>query len=576
MTQILDGFWLPKNIRQQILTPDIDWITLKYTQGHPTESNGPGIVSARWPKLSFAQWENLLKALREARTSPPKDFFIRLNRALQHLAGRFNNPSDPLNQIALEALPAYTGYSGEMIHFVLGALDLMPVDILEKIIQLQLPDSVRSQYIRLKEISDLDGRIRLYASKSKNPIQRWLAKPGADSLKSQPAKPEMVLGYAAGNVIGTSHLISLLGQISALVGVDKKNGNSRFPAILIKNSRQEPIFTPLIFSAIEDFDSELVSSMAIMIWDYEDLELQDTLVSQADLVIAAAADFTIEQIDAVIQKVQRPDHPIRFHQHGHKISFTALALPYLKKKSIFSIPGNPDRIDVVTLLSAVDSIFWDQYGCLSSRIHFVEQGSSEHYSPREYGNILAEKIRLLSKFLPRGAIPLHGIHNRFEKYAALMSSGKAHLCSTYDDDFLVVVDERPWSPPIFHDVINDCIERSVVIRPVKDIQEIPDRYLSWLPPKNLQTMSVAIDGPENQTWSPRFNRFVESIGQRGVTGIRTIGRGPFPQLAYSWDGYLPIDTAIQRPSGWFTTVEFENTAQQIIETYALFLARGAI
>jgi hypothetical protein len=306
------------------------------------------------------------------------------------------------------------------------------------------------------------------------------------------------------------------------------------------------------------------------------LELQDTLVSQADLVIAAAADFTIEQIDAVIQKVQRPDHPIRFHQHGHKISFTALGLPYLKKKSIFSIPGNPDQIDVVTLLSAVDSIFWDQYGCLSSRVHFVEHGNAEHYSPREYGNILAEKVRLLSKFLPRGAIPLHGIHNRFEKYAALMSSGIVHLCSTYDDDFLVVVDERPWTSPIFHDVINDCIERSVVIRPVKDIQEIPDRYLSWLPPKNLQTMSVAIDGPENQTWSPRFNRFVESVGQRGVTGIRTIGRGPFPQLAYSWDGYLPIDTAIQRPSGWFTTVEFENTAQQIIETYGFFLARGTI
>ena len=576
MTQILDGFWLPKDIRQRILTPDIEWITLKYQGGRPSESDGPGTVAARWPKLSLKQWGNLIQALQKARTTPPKNFFIRLNSALQHLTERFKDPSDLLDQIALKALPAYTGYSSEMIQFVLGALDLMPVNTLEKIIQLPLPDVVRSRYIRLREFSDLDGRIRLYETKSKNPIQRWLNRPGSGFLKTEPAKPEMVLGYAAGNVIGTSHLISLLGQVSALVEVSQENGNSRFPIVLVKNSRQEPIFTPLIFSAIEEFDPELLSSLAILIWDYENQELQETLISQSDLVIAAAADFTIEQIEAVIQKVQRPDHPIRFHQHGHKVSFTTLGLPYLKKNAVFSIKGNPDRIDVVTLLSAVDSIFWDQYGCLSSRVHFVEQGDPEYFSPKEYGNILTEKIRLLSTFIPRGAIPLHGIHNRFEKYAALISSGKIHLCSTYEDDFLVVIDERPWTSSIFHNVINDCVERSIIIRPVKDIQEIPDRYLSWLPPKNLQTLSIAIDGPKDETWSPRFDRFVESVGLRGVTGIRTIGRGPFPQLAYSWDGYLPVDTAIRRPAGWFTTVEFENTAQQISETYELFLARGLI
>jgi hypothetical protein len=180
---------------------------------------------------------------------------------------------------------------------------------------------------------------------------------------------------------------------------------------------------------------------------------------------------------------------------------------------------------------------------------------------------------MLSTFLPRGEIPLHGLHNRFEKYAALESTGLVTLCSSYADDFLVVVDARPWSAATFQDVVNDCIERTIVIRPVKDLMDIPQTYLKWIPAKNLQTMSVAIDGPGNSSWSPAFTHFVEAIGKRGITGIRTIGRGAFPQLAYSWDGYLPLDLSLERAPGYFTTVEFENTYQQILDTYQLYASQ---
>lgn len=388
--------------------------------------------------------------------------------------------------------------------------------------------------------------------------------------------PSRVLGYAAGNVMGTAHLISLLAQISALVQLPSGSEPVEIPTILIKNSRQEPIFAPLIFSALEAIDPQLTASLAVMLWDYEDTHLQETLVAKSDLVLAAAADFTIQQIEQVIQRVQTPSHPIRFHPHGHKVSFTTIGKDYLQKEKTAPGLAGLDLIHLTCMLAALDSIFWDQYGCLSSRVHFIETGGSEAYTPLEYGHFLAEKIRILSTFLPRGAMPLHGLHTRFEKYTALAAPGRVDLCSTYEDDFLVVVDARPWSSAISQDVVNDCVERTIIIRPVQMLMEVPQTYLRWLPAKNLQTMIVAIDGPAHSTWSPDFTRYVEMIGKRGVTGIRTIGRGAFPQLAYSWDGYLPLDLSLERRPGYFTSVEFENTYQQILDTYQLYATRSGL
>jgi hypothetical protein len=70
-------------------------------------------------------------------------------------------------------------------------------------------------------------------------------------------------------------------------------------------------------------------------------------------------------------------------------------------------------------------------------------------------------------------------------------------------------------------------------------------------------------------------QFAEACGARGVTAIRTVGRGAFPQLAYSWDGLIPLDLVRQRPPGWFTTIEFEAPYDEMLATYRLLLKRGA-
>jgi len=577
VTQLLDGYWLPQEIKQKFITPETPWVIQHYRAGRPIEGNVPGAVGARWPVFSQSQWAELLSSLHEQRRSPPEDYMDRLEAALVEISQRFNDPNDPLTKTALSAIPTYTGYSAEMIQFVLGALDLMPLSTLREIIDLDLPTEIQEQYLSFQELGNLTGRIKFYRERSKKTLNWGMSIIGKKSFSISEHYPNQVLGYAAGNVIGTAHLISMLGQVSALIRQKTTSQTRKYPAILVKNSRQEPIFAPLIFSALEEIDAQLTNTIAIMIWDYSDASLQEYLISQSDLVIAAAADITIDQIEEVIQRVQSPSHQIRFHPHGHKVSFTTIGKAYLDKKAHVLEGDSFEIIHLTTTLAAVDSIFWDQYGCLSSRVHFIEHVNNEHaYSPSEYAHILAEKIRMMSSFIPRGSIPLQGLHTRFEKYIALSSSGEIELCSTYEDDFLVIVDHRPWSPSIFMDVVNDCIERTIIVRPVEDIQQVPDTYLGWIPANNLQTMSVAIDGREHQSWSSEFSLFVDAIGKRGVTGIRTIGRGPFPQLAYSWDGFLPLDLSLERPPGRFTTVEFDNTFLQILDTFKLYSAKSGL
>lgn len=571
LMDVFDGFWLPKELRQKLITPDTAWKVQYQKDGQPANAGDPGAVGARWPVFSRSDWELLFRSLEERRRTISPDFMHRMQNAVTALLQRFADAKDPLTNTVVQFFSTYSGYSPEMINFALDLMDLTPFDSLEKSLSLQIPLSVQREYVSLQTIGRLDGRLRRFTNRKIDwPFAlKWKK---TSPLPSKENYPHTVLGYAAGNVIGTAFLIALLGQVSALANPHKgKNDPKSVPSVLVKNSRQEPLFSSFFFTALEEIDPDLVRTVAVMIWDYEDEPLQDYLVSQADLIIAAAADFTIEQID---ETRKRANPAARFHKHGHKVSFTTIGKSYLARGSSTEVGGSSEMVEMLTLLSALDSMFWDQYGCLSSRVHFVEQGSDEYYSPLEYGHLLVAKLRVLSKRLPRGAIPMSRIHDRFDYFNAQTFSDQVKLCSSYDDDFIVVLDERPWNPQHFKTIVNNCIERTIVVRPVASIMEVPEVYLKWIEPGNLQTMYTAIDGREHNRWSKNLTQFLEAVGMCGVTGVRTVGRSPFAQLAYSWDGLLPQELSFSYPSGYFTTVEFENTFFQIMGNYATLTDKG--
>jgi hypothetical protein len=226
------------------------------------------------------------------------------------------------------------------------------------------------------------------------------------------------------------------------------------------------------------------------------------------------------------------------------------------------------------MLTALDSAFWDQHGCLSSRVHFVETGGKGAHSPVDYAQRLCESLKLLSGVLPRGSWPRQQIRDRFDKYKLLETAGEVAVVSHYEDDYLVAVDRRRLGARSFYDSVNDCQGRVILVRPVSELMEVPEQYLSIVSADNLQSLSVAV-GKAGEGLDERFLRFADACANRGITAIRTIGRGAFPQLAYSWDGYIPLDLIRRRPKGRFASIEFDAPFEQIMDTFDMFLRKSA-
>jgi hypothetical protein len=560
-----DGFWFPPAVRDTIITSERAFEVLHFKGGGWIPDPDDDTVTVRWPRLELSDWQQVLGLLeRNQQNAPEGNTGDRLPRAMQHMKAIWSDRSSPLRQDILQALETCTGHSMGMLDISLSLLDMMSVEDLRRASNCRFTHAVKNQFVAL---DGLPGKIRFF-------VDGWWSKPATQALlrlesyrqrtwQLRQRTTERVLGYAAGNVPGTGLLIVLL----ALAATAEQS--VRPPVILVRNSRREPLFTPLVLTALELVDPGLLNTTLVTLWDHADMALQEYLFAQADLVVAAASDETIEDISQKVQRASSVTRPIRFHGHGHKVSFSTVGRECLRLEKETPFNDVP-LVDAVALLASLDVALWNQQGCLSSRVHFVEQGNGPEYHPPEvYGRAVVRGLRSLDKLIPKGISRKRQIHNLFDKYQAVGASGPVKVLSDYDDDFLVLLDRRPLTATQFGELVNDCQGRTVAIIPVDDVMEIPERYLRYVHRTHLQSMSVALGNPDETGIDPRLLRYAEALGTVGVTGIRTVGRGAFPQLAYSWDGLIPLDLTVKRQKGHFTALEFDEPWAQIHETHRL-------
>jgi hypothetical protein len=526
--EILDGFWLPTSLRSLIYNREgVEWDVHHVTAGQSV-SPGEG-VTVRWPRLTSAQWKTLLAELRAARGPAVPDLVARWQQALGAVPEILMGQPDMLGAIA-----RYTGYPDSMLALAFTQGELVRLDALAR----ALEDSPTWMAARTWQpaMGDLPGALRFFPACR---FTRWSASLRRHAPLFRALPPvALALGFAAGNVPGNGLLIALMLHIAnhtALHSAPGADAPETPPAVLVRNSRQAPLLASWVLSAVEEVDPELVAGLAMLIWDHDDVALQRALLSQADLVMAAASDQTIAAIDAHLQAIGQP---VRFHRHGHKVSFAVVGRAALR-----DAPAPSAR------LAALDSTFWDQYGCLSARVHFVERGG--RHTPVDYAAALSDAMRRLACHLPRGVAPARFLHRAYDVYKLLEPAGNVRVLTDYDDDCLVVLDERDWNVDQWRETVNRCTGRVIVVRPVGDLNEIPARYLRRLPPASLQSMSVAVA-------ADRVLELAEAAGACGVTALRSLGHAAFPQLAYSWDGLLPLDLGNSRPPGHFTTLEIED------------------
>ncbi len=519
------GYWIPSALRERVLE-GARFETTWGLRAQLVAPETPGATAAIWPVLSPEGWRALWEGLHAAPPASP----AALEAALQRVARRLSDPDDPLQVTAHTLLPPHTGFPAAMLDFAFSFFQELELASLARMAAWAPPPAVRHSFVPMP---GLPGRVRFYP---KGWMGKARARFGGELARSLPA-PRTLVGYAAGNIPGAALLIALLGQML-----------SPRPALLVRNSRREPYLAPLLLAALEEIDPSLVANIAVLLWNYDDAALQAAILREAELLLLVAGDTTIARIE---EEVRGAGMSPRLHRHGHKISFIAVGRDLL----------TTEGLSLLAPLAALDTAIWDQNGCLSPRLHFVEEGG--HCRPEDYAEAVSAALRALSERLPGGLIDLRRLHTRFDKYHALAAGRRATVHSAYDDPFLVVVDRRPYNMLALGDALNDAQGRTVIVRPVPALAAIADDTLRRLPAANLQTLSVAMDSR-----SPSFLSFADSLGRCGVTALRTVGRAAFPGLAHSWDGLLPCDLVSTRPAGHYTTIEFDDALAQIQETAA--------
>ncbi len=253
----MNGYWLPCDIQAQLINAETPFSGLSFRGGRECPSGTPGSVHARWLKLNTEEWCKLIAMLKSNRQRVPRGeaYWQRLQSALQNVADQLNNPQDALSQKAIGALPVYSGFSEEMIAFTMQALELINLSDLPRSLKTQPTWRAARQW---QALSGLPGLLRFYPQNLSDKLQAFLPGSHKRSLFTPAQPPALITGYAAGNVPGTALLMCLLAQAAA-------RHDSPPPALIIKNSRREPIFSAMALSALEEADPDLFASTAVLV-----------------------------------------------------------------------------------------------------------------------------------------------------------------------------------------------------------------------------------------------------------------------------------------------------------------------
>ena len=127
---MLDGYWLPQNIKNKVITSRTEFTSLSFNKGRPSQPGDHDATSAQWPILKANDWKVLLDELHRNRLQAPKgkDLWNRLQSAFKQVGRRLTNPEDELAIQVQHTLPNYTGFSPAMIQVVSQAIELFALD----------------------------------------------------------------------------------------------------------------------------------------------------------------------------------------------------------------------------------------------------------------------------------------------------------------------------------------------------------------------------------------------------------------------------------------------------------------
>ena len=306
--------------------------------------------------------------------------------------------------------------------------------------------------------------------------------------------PELLVHITAGNLPNPALMSMTLGLLTR-------------SAQFVKCASGASLLPRLFAHSIYELDRKLGACLELVEWRGGNVELENILFAEADCVTATGSDETLAAIRS------RLPEKICFIGHGTRVSFGFVAREILREETIAE----------VIRCAADDVTAWDQNGCLSPHVIYVEERGLVESD--KFAEQLAVELAKRAASEPRGKISVEesaAIASRRSLYESLAAHrGDTKLWASPDSTVWTVVFEHEtrfrFSP----------LNRFIFVKPVSDVAAV----LAGIDEVRgkISTAGIAAS-PE------KMAELARSFARHGVTRICPLGQMQNPLLTWRHDG----------------------------------------
>jgi hypothetical protein len=260
-------------------------------------------------------------------------------------------------------------------------------------------------------------------------------------------------------------------------------------------------------------DPKVASCIEVAEWRGGSKPVEAELYQQADVVTATGGDEAVAGIRAHLPAGKR------FIAYGHRVSFGYVAARALA------------RPETVANLAAKDICAWDQHGCLSPHIIYVETGAPT--SGEVFGEALAKALEEMERAMPRGKLPARDaavIASRRSFYEIRAAhSPETRLWASPGSTAWTVVFE---SDPLFQ---ASCLNRFVYVKSVKNLDEA--LYHAEAVRSRMASVGLCDEGED-------MTALVTQLAKWGVPRVCPLGQMQEPGIGWRHDGYPSLASLV--------------------------------
>ena len=378
----------------------------------------------------------------------------------------------PYRKLALKEGPAHTGFSA---HTIATGLDNFFRHLTgENLEALLAQELCTTQRLDAFSASNSDSRTRRMALAT---------------------GPELLGHITAGCVPNAAFMAILLGLLTR-------------SAQFIKCARGGAYLPRLFLHSLYGSEPKLGACIEIAEWRGGFGGLEQALFAQCEGVTATGSDEAVEAVRRALPP------RVRFAGYGHQISFG-----YVTREALSGW-----RAKKIVAAAAADVVAWDQLGCLSPHVFYVEDnvtGLALHFAGQ-----LAAELERLEACEPRGRIPTetaaHIAARRalYEVRAAHSPDTTRHWCSP---------DSTAWTVVFEADARFQlsCLNRFIYVKSVQDVGEA----LRGADSVRDHTSTVGLAAQEHE-----LEGLAKQFARWGATRVCPLGLMQNPPLTWRHDG----------------------------------------